>query len=155
MNVLIQIQESDGSYAAIAGIRASSITMTRETVEQTVNDLFTEWATIAAVKGVRSVSCSGSGVLLSDSNLLSKMNAMMADGEASPMRLIIEGRGAFLGDFYLNSVEFQGSHNGAAAYRLALSSSGVVNFEELDDERDWAFGSEKVVLFGSGAAVLQ
>ena len=118
------------TYAAVGAFRSNSFTINGEGVDITNKDSagFKEMLDGA---GVRSVSASGTGVLLTSDAQLLLLTADALGGLLRLYEIIIPGWGTYAGSFLLTSLEFAGEHNGEANYNISLESSGEITFTAI------------------------
>jgi TP901-1 family phage major tail protein len=117
---------SPETFATIAGLRSSSLTVNNESVDVTNKDSSGKRNLLAAA-GVQSVSISGSGVFTdANSETTVKTNAL-ADS-INNYQFIAPDFGTFAGKFQITSYELAGEFNGEVTYSLSFESSEAVTF---------------------------
>lgn len=122
----IRVKKGTGVAAVgILGARTDGLTINNEPVDVTDKDDL-GWTALLADPATRNVSLSVDGVLKDDVLI----EAAMGAGSAilSAYEVEVEGFGTFDGDWFLNSVELGGAHNGEITFSASLSSSGEVDF---------------------------
>lgn len=115
------------SFAAMAGLRAKSISLNARTIDVTHADSPGRWRELIEGAGVRSVSVTGSGIFV-DASADETVRGVFFDQTRRDWRLIIPGFGALEGPFLVTALEYSGRHDGEAAYSLSLASAGAVAF---------------------------
>lgn len=119
-----------GSFETIAGLRASRITFNAQSVDVTTLESTGGWRELLAGAGVRSASITGSGVFR-DADTDERARSIFFNGEVPDFQVIIPDFGIVEGPFQITSIEYSGSHDGEAAYELALASAGALNFTAI------------------------
>ena len=109
----------------IAGARTDSMTINNEPIDITDKDAL-GWRTLLADVATRSIDASVDGVMVDDTLIVLAMGTGAA---LLPSATIdVEGIGSFAGDFYLNSLELGGAHDGENTFSSSLQSSGVITY---------------------------
>lgn len=119
-----------GSFATVAGLRATRITFNAETVDVTTLESPGRWRELIGGAGVRSAAISGSGVFR-DQATDERARALFFAGEIPVFQVIIPDFGTIEGPFQITSLEYAGQHDGEAVYELALASAGAISFAAL------------------------
>ena len=117
----------DGSFATLAGLRATRISFNAESVDVTSLDSTGGWRELLGGAGVRSANISGSGVFR-DAATDERARQLFFDGETPEFQVIIPDFGTVQGAFQVTALEYAGSHNGEATYELSLASAGALTF---------------------------
>ena len=120
----------DGSFETVAGLRATRISFSAETVDVTSLESTGGWRELLAGAGVKTAGISGSGVFKDDATD-ERARQIFLDGETHEFQVIIPNFGIVEGAFQITSVEYAGSHNGEATYELSLASAGALTFTAL------------------------
>ena len=127
-DLLIKVDlTGDGQFETMAGLRATRVSFNAEQVDVTTLDSAGGWRELLAGAGVKSASISGSGVF-KDANTDERARQIFFDGETPDFQVIIPDFGTVRGKFQVTSIEYAGSHNGEAAYEVALASAGELAF---------------------------
>lgn len=130
-DLLIKVDVTgDGTFATMAGLRATRVSFNAETVDVTSLESAGGWRELLAGAGVKSASVSGSGVFKDDATD-ARARQIFFDGETPDFQVIIPDFGRIEGPFQLASLEYAGSHNGEATYEVSLLSAGQLTFVEL------------------------
>ncbi|MFY0596081.1 MAG: phage major tail protein, TP901-1 family [Cognatishimia sp.] len=117
----------DGSFATLAGLRATRISFNAESVDVTSLESQGGWRELLGGAGVKSASISGSGVF-KDADTDERARQLFFDSEVPEFQVIIPDFGTVEGPFQVTSLEYAGTHNGEATYELALASAGALTF---------------------------
>lgn len=116
--------ETPISYATVAGLRTTQLSINGEAVNITNKDSGA-WRELLSGAGVRSVSVSGAGIFTgSDAETRIRSNAMA--GTIDDYELSFESGQKMQGRFLVNRLDYSGDYNGERNYTLALESSGPV-----------------------------
>lgn len=117
----------DGTFVAIAGLRATRISFNAETVDVTSLESTGGWRELLAGAGVKTASISGSGVF-KDEGTDERARQIFFDGEIPHFQVVIPDFGTIEGPFQLSALDYAGSYNGEASYELSLASAGQLTF---------------------------
>ena len=117
----------DGTFVAIAGLRATRISFNAETVDVTSLESAGGWRELLAGAGVKTASISGSGVF-KDEGTDERARQIFFDGEIPNFQVVIPNFGTIEGPFQLTALDYAGSYNGEASYELSLASAGQLTF---------------------------
>ena len=117
----------DGTFVAIAGLRATRISFNAETVDVTSLESTGGWRELLAGAGVKTASISGSGVF-KDEGTDERARQIFFDGEIPNFQVVIPDFGTIEGPFQLTTLDYAGSYNGEASYELSLASAGQLTF---------------------------
>ncbi len=120
----------DGTFATMAGLRATKISFNSETVDVTSLESQGGWRELLGGAGVKSASISGSGVFR-DANTDGRARQIFFDAELPDFQVIVPDFGVIEGPFQITSLEYVGSYNGEATYELSLASAGLLTFTAL------------------------
>ncbi|MBU0557583.1 MAG: phage major tail protein, TP901-1 family [Alphaproteobacteria bacterium] len=113
------------SYATVAGLRATQLSVNGEAVNITSKDSG-GWRELLPGAGVRSVSVSGSGIFTGSAAETRLRNHALA-GAIDDYELSFESGEKLRGRFLVTRLDYAGDYNGERTYTLALESSGVVS----------------------------
>ena len=112
------------SYATIAGLKTTQLSVNGEAVNVTSKDSG-GWRELLSGAGVRSVSVSGSGIFTgSAAEVRIRANALA--GLIDDYELSFESGERMRGRFLLTRLDYAGDYNGERTYALSLESSGAV-----------------------------
>ena len=114
------------SFATIAGMRSTRLSINSEIVDVTNKDS-AGWRELLADGGVRRVSISGAGVFTNSQSELD-LQAKVLAGAIANYQIVFESGDMFSGAFLVASLDYTGEHNGERSYTLSLESSGAVTF---------------------------
>jgi TP901-1 family phage major tail protein len=118
------------SFAAMAGLRAKSISLNARTVDVTNADSPGRWRELIEGAGVRSVAVTGSGIFV-DAAADETVRGVFFDQARRDWRLVIPDFGTLEGAFLVTALEYSGRHDGEAAYSISLASAGAVSFSPI------------------------
>ena len=117
----------NGLFETMAGLRATRLTLNAQSVD--VTHLGSEgWREVLGGAGVRTAAISGSGVFR-DATTDARARQIFFDGETPEFQVVIPDFGTMTGAFQIASIDYAGSHDGAASFEIALVSAGPVRFE--------------------------
>lgn len=120
----------DGQFETVAGLRATRIAFNAQTVDVTNLGSAGGWRELLAGAGVKTAAVSGSGVFR-DAATDARARQVFFDGEIPRFQVVIPDFGIVEGPFQITAIEYTGSHDGEAAYELALASAGEIMFMAL------------------------
>ncbi len=131
-DVLIKIGDngSPESFAAIAGIRAKTISLNARSVDGTSGESPEAWRELIAGAGVKSASVSGAGVFKDAASDAALQGAFFAQAVRN-YQLVIPDFGVIEGPFLIESLDYSGDHDGEAAFAVTLASAGALSFTSL------------------------
>lgn len=130
-DLLIKVDmAADGTFATLAGLRATRVSFNAETIDVTSLESQGGWRELLSGAGVRSVSISGSGVFR-DADTDERARQLFFDGEAPSFQVVIPDFGIVEGPFQVTAIEYGGSHNGEATYELSMASAGKLTFTAI------------------------
>ena len=125
-DLLLKINTSGSTYATVAGLRSTSITLNDEAVDITNKDSG-GIRTLLPDAGIFSMSVSGSGVFTDEASEETLRAAMNATSFKN-FQLILPNLGTYQGAFMVASLEYSGEHNGEVTYSVTLESSGTITY---------------------------
>ncbi len=128
-DILLMIGDGQASesFAAVAGLRAKTISLNARGVDVTHADSPGRWRELIEGAGLRSASVTGSGIFV-DSAADESVRGVFFDQARRSWRLVIPDFGTLEGPFLVTALEYSGRHDGEAAYSLSLASAGQVSF---------------------------
>lgn len=130
-DMLVKVDmDGAGTFATLAGLRATRLSFNAETVDVTSLESQGGWRELLAGAGVKSASISGSGVFKDDATD-ERARAIFFDALTPQFQVVIPDFGMVEGAFQIASIEFSGSHNGEATYELSMVSAGQLTFTAL------------------------
>ena len=112
------------AYATVAGLRATHVTVTCDTIVVTHKDSG-GWRDLLSGAGVRSVSVAASGIF-TGSAAEQQLRSLALAGQVAPYELSFESGERMRGEFLVARLEYSGDFNGERNYTLGLESSGEV-----------------------------
>lgn len=130
-DLLVKVDmNNSGLFQALAGLRASRLTLNSEAIDITNMDSVGGWRELLVGGGVRSASISGSGVFR-DQASDERARAIFFGGEMPRFQIVVPDFGIMEGAFQINAIEYAGNHDGEAVYEIALTSGGPVDFTAI------------------------
>ena len=112
------------TYATVAGLKTTQLTINGDTVAITNKDSG-GWRELLSGAGVRSVNVAASGIF-TGSAAETQIKAIALNGQLAPFELSFESGERMQGRFLVSRLEYAGDFNGERNYTLALESSGAV-----------------------------
>ena len=113
---------SPPSYATVAGLRTTMLTIAGELVAITSKDSG-GWRELLSGAGTRSVSVAGAGVF-TGSAAEARLKANALAGTIDDYQLSFASGETVSGRFLLTKLDYSGDFNGERSYTVALESSG-------------------------------
>jgi len=130
-DLLIKLDmDNTGNFSTLAGLRATRISFDAESVDVTSLESQGGWRELLGGAGVKSAAISGSGIF-KDENTDERARQIFFDGEVPDFQVIVPDFGIIQGPFMITAIEYSGSHNGEAAFELAMASAGELTFTAL------------------------
>ena len=126
-DVLLKIEGGSGSYVAVAGLRARTISLNARSVDVTDGDSSGQWRELLAGAGVKSAAVSGQGVFR-DAESDALVREAFFEQAAKDWQLVVPDFGVLSGKFLVAALEYAGEHEGEASFALSLASAGAVSF---------------------------
>jgi len=115
------------TFATVAGMRTTSLTLNATSVDITNKDSG-GWRELLSGAGLRRMSISGSGVF-TDSAAEASLRTKALAGVLANYEIVFDNGDSFTGAFQVTALDYSGDHNGERTYTLALESSGPIVFE--------------------------
>jgi TP901-1 family phage major tail protein len=112
------------TYATIAGLRTTQLSVSGEAVNITNKDSG-GWRDLLAGAGVRAVSVSAAGIFTGSAGE-TRLRAHVLAGVIDKYELSFESGERMQGQFLVTRLEYAGDYNGERNYTLTLESSGPV-----------------------------
>lgn len=112
------------SYATVAGMRTTQMSVNGEAVNITSKDSG-GWRELLSGAGIRSVSVAASGIF-TGSTAETRLKSNALGGLLDDYELSFESGERMRGRFLVTRLDYAGDHNGERTYALALESSGAV-----------------------------
>lgn len=130
-DLLVKVDmDGTGTFATLAGLRATRISFNAEQVDVTSLESEGGWRELLAGAGVRSANISGSGVFKDDATD-ARARELFFNGDTPAFQVIVPDFGVIEGAFQVGSLEYAGSHDGEASYEVSLASAGALTFTAL------------------------
>ena len=118
------------TFAAIAGLRTSSLGFNAQTVDITNADSTDMWRELLANSGVRSASVSGSGVF-KDASSDADVRSIFFNQDVRNWKIVVPDFGEVTGLFAVTALQYEGAHDGEVKISLSLASAGVLSFSAI------------------------
>ncbi len=112
------------TYATIAGLRTTQISVNGEAVNITSKDSG-GWRQLLPGAGVRAVSVSGAGIFTGSAAEV-RLRDHALGGAIDDYELSFESGEKLRGKFLVTRLDYAGDYNGERSYTLSLESSGAV-----------------------------
>ena len=119
-----------GSYRTVAGLRATGLSFSTETVNITTFESPEGWRELLAGAGTKSVTISGSGVFRDDRSD-ARIRELFFKGEHAKLQIVIPDFGTMAGPFQISALEYAGTFDGEVTHELTLNSAGVIGFTSV------------------------
>lgn len=126
-DLLLKIDTGGGTFVTVGGLRSTSISLNKETVDITNKDSVDQWRELLAGAGVKSASMSGSGVF-TDVTTEARVRTDFFSDALTDYQVLVPDFGTFTGAFEVTTLEYAGEYNGEATYSLSLESAGNLIF---------------------------
>lgn len=126
-DLLIRLQEADGTFRAVAGLRSRQIVFNAATVDATHADSVGRWRELLAGAGIRRAAVTGSGIFRDEASDAA-MRKIFFDGEIGRWQIVIPDFGMVEGPFQISALEYRGEHDGAVTFEATLESAGALSF---------------------------
>jgi TP901-1 family phage major tail protein len=126
-DLLIKINDGEGGFTTVAGLRTRRLAFNAETVDITHAESANRWRELLDGAGVKRASVSGRG-LFKDAASDELIRATFFDGAVKDYQVVIPDFGTVAGAFQITSLEFAGEHNGEVTFDLSLESAGELTF---------------------------
>ncbi|MEC9346061.1 MAG: phage major tail protein, TP901-1 family [Pseudomonadota bacterium] len=130
-NMLLKISNEDSpeTFATVAGIRTTSLSINREPIDITDQQSANRWREYLAQIATKSISVSGAGVFQDDgSGDTSLKNAALDETAMQRFQCVVPDFGTFEGSFHITSFEYSGEHTDAVQFSISLESGGAITF---------------------------
>jgi TP901-1 family phage major tail protein len=119
-----------GSFATVAGLRASTLAFNAETVDITHQESAGQWRELLTGGGVRQAQIRGQGIF-KDQASDAAVRQCFFDGTIRDWQVVLPDFGIVSGPFQIVALEFAGRHDGEVTFELALASAGALGFSVL------------------------
>jgi TP901-1 family phage major tail protein len=118
------------SYATVAGLRLTRLTLNAETIDVTSAESANEWRELLAGAGVKSAAVSGQGVF-KDAGSDAALRAAFFAQEARLYQIVVPDFGALTGPFLIQQLEYGGEYKGEVTFGVTLASAGEIAFAAI------------------------
>lgn len=129
-DLLLKLDDGNGSFVTVAGLRARQIAFNAETIDITDSESSGRWRELLSGAGLRRSSISGSGIF-KDAASDALVRAQLFSGETADWQIVIPDFGSLSGPFQITSLEYSGQHNSEITFEISLESAGAISFENL------------------------
>ncbi len=117
---------SPATFTTIGGIRERNLTINNEPVDVTTSDT-APWRRLLEDAGLRSVSCSGSGVFQDDA-AINLIEELAITGAQEEFQMVFGNGDLFQGLFLITSFQYAGSHVSEQTYNISIESADIITF---------------------------
>lgn len=129
--MLLKVGSGDPvTYATVAGLRTTKLTLNAETVDVTNADSANEWRELLGGAGVKSAAVSGQGVF-KDAASDATMRTAFFGQEIRSFQIVIPDFGVLTGPFAVSQLEYGGEYKGEVTFGVTLASAGDVTFTAI------------------------
>jgi TP901-1 family phage major tail protein len=118
------------TYATVAGLRLTRLTLNADTVDVTNADSANEWRELLGGAGVKSAAVSGQGVF-KDAASDATLRAIFFAQETREFQIVIPDFGTLTGLFAISQLEYGGEYKGEVTFGLTLASAGDLTFAAI------------------------
>ena len=129
-DLLIKIDDDEGAFTTVAGLRAREIGLNAESVDVTHSESAGRWRELLAEAGVRRAGITGSGVF-KDEHSDGLLRRTFWNGAIRRYQVVVPDFGRIEGPFQITGLEYRGDHAGEVTFDMALESAGELTFEAL------------------------
>ncbi len=129
-DLLLKIDDGDGGFATVAGLRSRTLAFNAGTVDVTNAESAGHWRELLAGGGVKRAGISGSGIF-KDAASDALVRQVFFDGAIRDWQVTIPDFGVVTGPFQVTALEFAGRFDGEVTFELAIESAGEMGFEAL------------------------
>ncbi|MBL1406828.1 MAG: phage major tail protein, TP901-1 family [Rhizobiales bacterium] len=129
-DLLLKLDDGNGSFVTVAGLRARQIAFNAETIDITDSESSGRWRELLSGAGLRRSSISGSGIF-KDAASDALVRAQLFSGETADWQILIPDFGSLSGPFQITSLEYSGQHNSEITFEISLESAGAISFANL------------------------
>lgn len=128
---LLKIGDGGGpeTFTKIGGFRTNNLSINNALIDITNKDS-AEMQELLAGAGIQSLSASGSGVFTDDA-AFATANTACLNKTKDNWQLIIPDFGTYTCGFMVESLEFDGTHDGEQTFSISLKSSGAITFAAI------------------------
>jgi TP901-1 family phage major tail protein len=130
-DLLIKIGDgaSPETFAAVAGLRATTLAFNAQNVDVTNADSADQWRELLAA-GVKSATITGSGVFKDAASDAALRTAFFAQ-TLPDFQIVIPHFGTLTGPFKIASLQYEGPYDGEVKISLSLASAGALSFAAM------------------------
>jgi TP901-1 family phage major tail protein len=118
------------TYATVAGLRLTRLTLNADTVDVTNADSVNEWRELLAGAGVKSAAASGQGVF-KDASSDATLRAAFFAQDARMFQVTVPDFGTLTGPFVIQQLEYGGEYKGEVTFGVTLASAGEIAFATI------------------------
>jgi TP901-1 family phage major tail protein len=118
------------TYATVAGLRLTRLTLNADPVDVTSIDSVNEWRELLGGAGVKSAAVSGQGVF-KDAASDATLRAIFFAQETRSFQIVIPDFGTLTGLFAIAQLDYGGEYKGEVTFGLTLASAGDVAFAAI------------------------
>lgn len=129
-DLLLKLDDGNGSFVTVAGLRARQIAFNAETIDITDSESSGRWRELLSGAGLRRSSISGSGIF-KDAGSDTLVREQLFSGDTAEWQIVIPDFGNLSGPFQITSLEYSGQHNSEITFEISLESAGAISFTNL------------------------
>lgn len=130
-DLLVKVDmDGNGVLETMAGLRASRLSFNSESVDVTSLESTGGWRELLRGAGVKSASISGSGIFR-DAATDERARDIFFEGGMPDFHVVIPDFGIVEGAFQITSIEYSGTHDGEATYKISMASAGALTFTAI------------------------
>jgi TP901-1 family phage major tail protein len=128
-DLLIRIGDgaSPEHFAAVAGLRATTLAFNAKEVDVTNADSAGPWRELLAGAGVQSAAFTGSGVF-KDAAADETLRSAFFNQRLANYQIVVPAFGTVAGAFQITALQYEGPYDGEVKISLSLVSSGALTF---------------------------
>ncbi len=123
---LLQVQNSDDEFVAMAGLRTRVLALQARPLER-LDFAVQGWRHLQAASGVHALNVAGNG-LFTNQAADHLVRQLFMNGKHAMARIIVPEFGHFTGSFAVTELAYEGRNEEAVSWRVALQSAGEVAF---------------------------
>lgn len=127
-DILVKVDsDGAGAFLTVSGMRSKSINFNSELVDASDSDSANSWRELLADAGLKSATITGSGIF-KDGESEEDVRGYFFSQAHHDYQFIIPDFGTVEGPFQVESLTYEGEHNGEATYSMSFASAGELTF---------------------------
>lgn len=124
-DLLLKIDDGDGGWTTVAGLRARALVLNADAVDVTHAESAGRWRELLEGAGVRRASVSGAGIF-TDSVSDETVRGVFFGGAIRSWQVIVPDFGVIEGPFQISSLEYRADHAGNAGMHWRARDHGYI-----------------------------